>query len=112
MVPGLPLWLPAHKAAVLAALLFAVFYSLLAGFSLPTKRALLMLTMLSVAVISDRHVRALDILSLTLLVVLLFDPLSILSAGFWLSFSAVSMILYTLLYHHLLFAQDITIEPE
>ena len=99
MVPGLPLWFPAHKAAVLAALLCAVFYSLLAGFSLPTQRALLMLTMLSITVISDRHVRVLDILSLTLLVVLLFDPLSILSAGFWLSFSAVAMILYTLLYH-------------
>jgi competence protein ComEC len=67
-------------------------------FSLPTQRALLMLTLLSIAVISDRHVRALDILSLTLLLVLLFDPLSILSAGFWLSFSAVAMILFTLLF--------------
>jgi len=97
-IPALALRFPAHKAAALAALLLACFYSLLAGFSLPTQRALLMLTLLSIAVISDRHVRALDILSLTLLLVLLFDPLSILSAGFWLSFSAVAMILFTLLF--------------
>jgi competence protein ComEC len=97
-IPGLALRFPAHKAAALAALLFALFYSLMAGFSLPTQRALLMLTVLSMALISDRHVRALDILSLTLLVVLVVDPLAVLSAGFWLSFSAVAMILYTVLF--------------
>lgn len=97
-IPGLVLRFPAHKAAALAALLFALFYSLMAGFSLPTQRALLMLTVLSMALISDRHVRALDILSLTLLVVLVVDPLAVLSAGFWLSFSAVAMILYTVLF--------------
>jgi competence protein ComEC len=97
-VPGLPLRYPAYKAAALAALLFAFFYSLMAGFSLPTQRALLMLTLLSITIVSDRRVRPLDILSLTLIVVLIFDPLSILSAGFWLSFCAVAIILYALLH--------------
>ncbi len=97
-VPGLPLRFPAYKAAALAALLFAVFYSLLAGFSLPTQRALMMLMLLSITIVSDRRVRPLDILSLTLIVVLVFDPLSITSAGFWLSFSAVALILYTMLH--------------
>ena len=98
IVPGLPLLFPAHKAAVIAAFLFALFYSLLAGYSLPTQRALLMLALLSISLLSDRRVKPLNILSLTMLVVLIFDPLSILSAGFWLSFSAVTMILYISLY--------------
>jgi competence protein ComEC len=57
-----------------------------------------MLSLLSITIVSDRRVRPLDILSLTLIVVLVFDPLSITSAAFWLSFSAVAMILYTLLH--------------
>ncbi|GMR06308.1 MAG: DNA internalization-related competence protein ComEC/Rec2 [Gammaproteobacteria bacterium] len=95
-VPQLPLLIPSHKAAAVVAMFCAAFYSLMAGFSLPTQRALLMLTVLMVAIILQRRVRALDILSLTLLLVLILDPLSILSAGFWLSFAAVAMILYIL----------------
>ncbi|GBE09426.1 comEC family competence protein [bacterium BMS3Bbin11] len=95
-VPQLPLLIPSHKAAAVVAMSCATFYSLMAGFSLPTQRALLMLTVLMVAIILRRRVRALDILSLTLLLVLILDPLSILSAGFWLSFAAVAMILYIL----------------
>lgn len=95
-VPQLPLLIPSHKAAAIVAMFCAAFYSLMAGFSLPTQRALLMLTVLMVAIILRRRVRALDILSLTLLLVLILDPLSILLAGFWLSFAAVAMILYIL----------------
>ena len=97
-VPGLPAIYPAHKAAALAALLFAIFYSLMAGFSVPTQRALVMLTILTISLVIDRRVQGLNILSLTLITVLIFEPLSILSAGFWLSFSAVGMILFTLLF--------------
>ncbi|MEA1888778.1 MAG: DNA internalization-related competence protein ComEC/Rec2 [Pseudomonadota bacterium] len=96
-LPRFPLLLPSHKAAAVAAMFCAAFYSLMAGFSLPTQRALLMLTVLMVAIILQRRVRALDVLSLSLLLVLIIDPISILSAGFWLSFSAVAMILYILL---------------
>jgi len=95
-VPHLPLFVPSHKAAAVVAMLCAAFYSLMAGFSLPTQRALLMLTVLMIAGILQRRVRVLDILSLTLLLVLILDPLSILSAGFWLSFTAVAMILFIL----------------
>ena len=95
-----PLYFPAHKAAAIAALFFALFYSLLAGFALPTQRALLMLSIITISLISDRRVQPANILALTLIVILIFDPLSILSAGFWLSFSAVVMILLTLLYRY------------
>lgn len=97
-VPIFTLIYPAHKAAAIAGVLLALFYSLLAGFSLPTQRALLMLTLLSISMLCSRRVRLLNILSLSLIVILIFDPLSVLSAGFWLSFSAVAMIIYTLLH--------------
>ncbi len=96
-VPQLPLLFPSHKAAAVMAMLCAAFYSLMAGFSLPTQRALLMLTVLLVAIILQRRVQALNVLSLSLLLVLIIDPISILSAGFWLSFAAVAMIMYILL---------------
>ena len=101
-VPALPLIIAAHKAAIIAALLFATLYSLLAGFSLPTQRALLMLAIVSISLLFSRRVRPSNILSLTLLAVLVLDPLSILSAGFWLSFSAVAMILYALLHRRVI----------
>lgn len=98
--PKLSTHFPAHKAAMLFALVAASLYSLLAGFTLPTQRALIMLVVFSIAFLMDRRIRSVNILSLTLLLVLLRDPLAVLSAGFWLSFGAVAMIFYGLLYQH------------
>jgi competence protein ComEC len=98
-ISGLHVGLVAGMAFILFRFLFAATPRLMAGLSLPTQRALLMLAVLMVAVILRRRVRALDVLSLTLLLVLMLDPLSILSAGFWLSFAAVAMIMYILLQH-------------
>ena len=98
--PWLVMRLPAHKAAMVLAVASATLYSLLAGFTLPTQRALIMLATFSIAYILDRRIRPLNLLSLTLLLVLIRDPLAVLSAGFWLSFGAVGMIFYGLLYQH------------
>ena len=72
----------------------ALFYAALAGFSIPTQRALIMVTVAMIAIIYQRHIRLSTVLSWALLLVLLFDPLAVLSGGFWLSFSAVMIILY------------------
>ena len=96
-LPGLPLLLADYRAAAIAAFLAACFYSLLAGFSLPTQRALVMVFIFKLALLLGRRMRAVDILSLSLVLVLLFDPLAPLAAGFWLSFAAVAMILYIML---------------
>ncbi|MDQ7075250.1 MAG: DNA internalization-related competence protein ComEC/Rec2 [Gammaproteobacteria bacterium] len=76
------------------ALLFALVYAALAGFSLPTQRALIMLSVWLGAVIFQRPLKPLRGLSLALLGVLLLDPLAAFSASFWLSFSAVALIFY------------------
>ena len=89
--------LPASVAAAPAAMVTALGYSALAGFSIPTQRALIMLCVTMIAIMLRRPGHAWSILSLALLLVLLWDPLSVLSAGFWLSFTAVVVILYAML---------------
>lgn len=71
----------------------SAFYALLAGFSLPTQRALVMLVVASMAMSSGRQLQSMDAWLLALVLVLLADPLAPLSMGFWLSFTAVACLI-------------------
>jgi len=93
-VPRLALRLPAQKAAALAGVLGAWAYCLLAGFAVPAQRTLVMLAVVAIALWAGRLTQGSRVLALALLAVLLFDPLAIRSAGFWLSFGAVAALLY------------------
>ena len=84
-----------QRIAIVTALLIAVLYAALAGFSLPTQRALVMVTITFLAVFWQRHIKFSQLIALALLAVLIFDPLAVLSAGFWLSFLAVIFIIYS-----------------
>jgi competence protein ComEC len=95
-VPRLARRFGAPRAAAAAALVAATGYAGLAGFSVSTQRALVMLAVLLVATMAGRTLRPLSGLSLALLAVLLIDPSSVLSYGFWLSFGAVAMLFYAL----------------
>ena len=68
-------------------------YGYISGFSLPTQRALLMLFLGVLMLSSKRKVSLLDLLVLCFWLMLLFDPLAILSSSLWLSFVAMSSIL-------------------
>jgi len=83
-----------QKVAAVSAVLVAIFYSGLAGFSVPTQRSVVMLVVAMTAIILQRNTRPFNILSIALFAVLIFDPLAVLAAGFWLSFLAVSLIVY------------------
>ncbi len=91
----LPLWLPAQKAAALAAAFSALLYVLLAGFGVPAQRTLYMLTVVAAAMWCGRITNVSHVLCLALAVVVLLDPWAVLQPGFWLSFSAVAIILLT-----------------
>jgi len=91
---ALPLFLPAPRAAALAAVAAAALYALLAGFSVSTQRALVMLFVVMGALWFGRTLRPARILALALLTVLILDPRALLAAGFWLSFGAVAAIFY------------------
>jgi competence protein ComEC len=90
-----PETVPATRAAVVIALLSATFYAFLAGLGIPTSRALIMLAVAMTAVLADRQSRPGHVLCLAVIATLALDPLAVLSASWWLSFWAVTMILYT-----------------
>ncbi|MCQ8115882.1 DNA internalization-related competence protein ComEC/Rec2 [Methylomonas rosea] len=83
-----------QRAAALCAWLAAVFYAGLAGYSVPTLRAVIMLSVALAAIAWQRNTAPMRILLLALLAVLLFDPSAVLSVGFWLSFVAVALLIY------------------
>ncbi len=70
----------------------ALCYAGLAGFSVPTQRALLMFTTLALLSLVARHQPRHSALALALLVVCVLNPLVVLSAGFWMSFAAVAIL--------------------
>lgn len=93
-LPVAPLRIPAQRVAALCALLAALVYALLAGFSVPAQRTVYMLGVVTAALCAGRRAAGSDILALALVVVLLVDPWAVMAVGFWLSFGAVGLIMY------------------
>lgn len=90
----LALLLPAQEAAAVASLILAFVYSALAGFSIPTQRACIMLTVFLITVLLRRKMIAWQTWSVALFFVLLLNPTSVLTDSFWLSFGSVALIIY------------------
>jgi competence protein ComEC len=85
-------WIPAPQVQALSGLVAALFYAGLAGFSLPTQRALIMLSVVLLARIFLINLQSFKQLAVAVFMVLFWDPHAIVSPGFWLSFMAVSAI--------------------
>ena len=96
LVPRAALLVAAPQVAGVAALLAASGYALLAGFALPTQRALLMLVVVFASRLARRNILTSHSLALALVAVLVVDPLSVRAPGFWLSFVAVAAIVLAL----------------
>ncbi|SMB26835.1 conserved membrane protein of unknown function [Sterolibacterium denitrificans] len=92
--PRLLLRLPAQRAAVLGGFAVALIYCLIAGFQVPAQRTLYMLSVIALALWTQRTTAPSRVLSLALLLVLLLDPWAVLMPGFWLSFGAVGVLFY------------------
>ncbi len=89
----LTLMFSAPRAAAICALLAAAVYAALAGFSVPTRRAMIMLAVFMAGLLTQRTSKPARSISIALFVLLLIDPFAILSPGFWFSFLAVAVIL-------------------
>jgi competence protein ComEC len=96
LLPGLGRRLPRPQAAAAAALLGGLGYAAVAGFELPTVRTVLMIAVVAGARLSRRPIDGFDALALAAIAICLVDPLSLLSAGFWLSFAGVAWLLWCL----------------
>ena len=82
-----------QQVAVILSGGLALTYALLAGFSLSTQRALIMLCVFLLGTLFKRKLRPELALLWALAIVVAIDPLAALSSGFWLSFIAVATFL-------------------
>lgn len=94
--PRLALRVPRPQAMAGAALFGAVGYAAASGLALPTLRTVLMIAVVVSARFLRRPVRVVDALALAALAMLLFDPMAVLTAGFWLSFAGVAWLAWCL----------------
>ena len=94
ILPGMVLRLPSSLASAIGASIGAVIYSALAGFSIPTQRACVMLSIYLLVTLRRYQLSPWSAWSATLMIVLLLNPLAILSESFWLSFCTIALIIY------------------
>ncbi|MDH5256960.1 MAG: DNA internalization-related competence protein ComEC/Rec2, partial [Gammaproteobacteria bacterium] len=94
--PKILVYFPYYKIAAFMAIISAFVYAMLAGFAIPTQRALVMICVVMVFMMRNQRLNARVILSAALFAVLGVDPFSVMSPGFWLSFIAVAAILYAM----------------
>ncbi|MDW4548933.1 ComEC/Rec2 family competence protein [Defluviimonas sp. D31] len=88
LAPPLALRLPSKKIAALVALLAAMFYLMLAGPSVATRRSFIMAAVMLVAVLADRRALSLRTVAVAALIVLVLEPESLVEPGFQMSFGA------------------------
>ena len=86
--------LAAYQVAACSALLAALLYSLVAGLGVATQRALVMLSMLMLAKLRNIKLTPWHNLACAILICLVCEPLTLLHAGFALSFAAVTCLIY------------------
>ena len=90
LIPYLALRYPTKKWAAVLALAGAFVYALIAGATLPTQRAFLMLAIALLGVLLDRRGLSLRSVAWAALAVLALQPESLLGASFQMSFAAVT----------------------
>ncbi|WP_143269416.1 DNA internalization-related competence protein ComEC/Rec2 [Mangrovitalea sediminis] len=83
-----------RRFVVISVLVSSGFYAALAGFSIPTQRALIMVAVGLAAYLSGRRLSLWTAWWTALCLVLLIDPLAPLDLGCWLSFCAVASLLF------------------
>lgn len=82
-----------RRASFVLVLLACLFYALVAGFSVPTRRALIMVVVGGWYLLLAREVSVWRPYAVALFLVLVLDPFAPLDQGFWLSFGAVGVLL-------------------
>ncbi|HET9843109.1 MAG TPA: ComEC/Rec2 family competence protein, partial [Gammaproteobacteria bacterium] len=83
----------AQSVACIFAMVSSIFYSYLAGWSIPTQRACIMVFLCMWVLLTRHWLSRLQIFCIALWIVLIVDPFASLRAGFWLSFFAVGILL-------------------
>ncbi len=95
-IPALNRRFPRPFVAGAGAIVGAFAYAVITGMSVPTLRTAVMIAVLVLARWLRRRQRMVDTLALGCIVLIILDPLSVLGAGFWLSFAGVAWLLWCL----------------
>ncbi len=85
---------PAKCYGAVCALMGALIYSAMAGFSIPTQRALVMILVSIIALLKRQPILSWHCFALALIGILIVSPLAPLQIGFWLSFGCVAALIY------------------
>ena len=93
LAPRLTLRIPGPLIEAPIAMACAFGYGLLAGMGVPTVRTLLMIAIALLARFARRATSVAQALALAALAIIAWDPLAVMSAGFWLSFVGVAILL-------------------
>ena len=91
---GLPCRVPAQVVRLVAAVVVAFGYTLLAGWGIPAQRTCFMLAVAALLVGTGRGASILAAVGLAAATIVVLDPWAPLAAGFWLSFGAVLAIVW------------------
>lgn len=92
-VPRIYLWAERPRWLLPIFCCIVVFYACLAGFDIPAQRTVVMVLVSSTFLWWRRRHDQLNVLMLTASILLIFKPLAVLSAAFWLSFGAVAILI-------------------
>lgn len=96
LFPLLILKVPVKTAGAIGSLTVAILYGTLSGFALPAQRACIMLYIFMLGFLAKRKINVWYIWSCPLLMILLLNPMSVLSESFWLSFVTIALIIYAM----------------
>ena len=86
-------WVNTKKLAALVTMVVTVFYLALSGFGIPAQRALLMTSLVMLAVFINRNPFSLRTVSFAATIILLYRPENLLTPSFQLSFAAVTALI-------------------
>lgn len=89
LFPPIALNYPIKKWAACAAIAGALFYTLLAGATVPTVRSFVMMGLVLAAIVFDRQGISMRFVAIAATIILAFQPQALLNASFQMSFAAV-----------------------
>lgn len=90
--PKLFFYYPRQRISLLLALIIGGAYAVLAGLSLPTKRALVMLSCFSLSQLTGRYLPFVTGVCSAVMLMVVSNPLVALTSSYWLSFFAIGLI--------------------
>ena len=87
--------IPVKKATLAATLAPLIFYVGMAGFQIPVVRSFIMVAVFMLAIFSNRQWSSLNNVAIAAILIIIWQPASVISVGFQLSFAATTAIVIT-----------------